>query len=199
MSVVETLRELSEVWQLFGDMPDDTTLGVDLAALYLGISVKTLARYRQNGNGPIYVQYQSEDSKARNQRVNYLLKDLRSWRDSHRVSSTMHAAQVRGLAFTCISDLTEPQPFWQITSNTGSTSKIISHALTLTDKEFKELLLKPYTDVVWISIEKALFQTWENKDERTIWHTVFISVLNNIVCASDAEQEKYTLNDALKS
>ncbi len=51
MSVVETLRELSEVWQLFGDMPDDTTLGVDLAALYLGISVKTLARYRQNGNG----------------------------------------------------------------------------------------------------------------------------------------------------
>lgn len=197
MSVVETLRELSEVWQLFGDMPDDTTLGVDLAALYLGISVKTLARYRQNGDGPTYVQYQSEDSKARNQRVNYLLKDLRSWRDSHRVISTMHAAQVRGLAFNCLSDFTEPQPFWRITI--GSTSKIISHALTLTDKEFKELLLKPYTDVVWISIEKALFQTWENKDERTIWHTVFISVLNNIVCASDAEQERYTLNDALKS
>ena len=64
MSVVETLRELSEVWQLFGDMPDDTTLGVDLAALYLGISVKTLARYRQNGDGPNYIQYQSEDSKA---------------------------------------------------------------------------------------------------------------------------------------
>ncbi|END26288.1 hypothetical protein ECP030529313_5102, partial [Escherichia coli p0305293.13] len=45
-------------------MPDDTTLGVDLAALYLGISVKTLARYRQNGDGPNYIQYQSEDSKA---------------------------------------------------------------------------------------------------------------------------------------
>ena len=40
MSVVETLRELSEVWKLFGDMPDDTTLSVDLAALYLGISAK---------------------------------------------------------------------------------------------------------------------------------------------------------------
>lgn len=132
MSVVETLRELSEVWQLFGDMPDDTTLGVDLA-LYLDISVKTLARYRQNGDGPTYIQYQSEDSKARNQRVNYLLKDLRSWRDSHRVSSTMHAAQVRGFAFTCLSDFTEPQPFWRITNNTGSTSKIISHALTIPD------------------------------------------------------------------
>ena len=197
MSVVETLRELSEVWKLFGDMPDDTTLSVDLAALYLGISAKSLARYRQNGGGPQYVQYQTEDSKARNQRVNYLLKDLRSWRDNHKVSNTMHAAQFRGLAFNCLSDFTEPQPFWRITI--GSTSKIISHALTLTDKEFKKLLLKPYTDVVWISIEKALFQTWENKDERTIWHKVFISVLNNIFCASDVEQERYTLNDALKS
>lgn len=197
MSVIDTLRELSEVWKLFGDMPDDTTLNVDLAALYLGISVKSLARYRQNGDGPHYIQYQSEDSKARNQRINYLLKDLRSWRDSHRVSSTMHAAQVRGLTFTSLSDFTEPQPFWRIT--TGSTSKIISHALTLTDKEFKELLLKPYAGVIWISIENALFQRWENKDERTIWHKVFISVLNNIVCASDAEQERYTLNDALKS
>lgn len=183
--------------ETFGDMPDDTTLSVDLAALYLGISAKSLARYRQNGGGPQYIQYQTEDSKARNQRVNYLLKDLRSWRDNHKVSNTMHAAQVRGLAFNCLSDFTEPQPFWRITI--GSRSKIISHALTLTDKEFKKLLLKPYTDVVWISIEKALFQTWENKDERTIWHKVFISVLNNIVCASDVEQERYTLNDALKS
>lgn len=73
MSVVATLRELSEVWKLFGDMPDDTVLNVELTALYLGISVKTLARYRQNGGGPEYIQYQAEDSKARNQRVNYLL------------------------------------------------------------------------------------------------------------------------------
>lgn len=26
MKIIETLRELSEVWKLFGDMPDDTTL-----------------------------------------------------------------------------------------------------------------------------------------------------------------------------
>ncbi|MGP4883791.1 hypothetical protein ACTXQV_72280, partial [Klebsiella pneumoniae] len=63
-------------------------------------------RYRQNGGGPQYIQYQTEDSKARNQRVNYLLKDLRSWRDNHKVSNTMHAAQFRGLAFNCLSDFT---------------------------------------------------------------------------------------------
>ena len=70
MSVIETLRELSEVWRLFSDMPDDATLNVELASLYLGISVKSLARYRQNGGGPQYIQYQSEDSIARNDRIN---------------------------------------------------------------------------------------------------------------------------------
>ncbi|EEE2763622.1 Uncharacterised protein [Salmonella enterica subsp. diarizonae] len=197
MSVVETLRELSEVWQLFGDMPDDTTLGVDLAALYLGISVKTLARYRQNGDGPTYVQYQSEDSKARNQRVNYLLKDLRSWRDSHRVSSTMHAAQVRGLAFTCLSDLTEPQPFWQITNNTGSTSKIISHALTTPDDIFRQLLEEPNKKVIWTSIEEALFMDWINVDERKKWNDLFNEVLNYLIKSSNAALEKQTIETAL--
>lgn len=95
MSAIETLREMSEVWRLFNDMPDDATIGVDLAALYLGVSVKTLARYRQKGDGPHYVQYYSSGSKARNQRVNYLLSDLRAWRNSHRVKSSMHAMLIR--------------------------------------------------------------------------------------------------------
>ena len=99
MSAIDTLREYAEVWRLFGSMPDDATLSAEVSALYLGVSVKTLARYRQTGNGPAYIQYQAEDSKARNQRVNYLLGDLRIWRDRHKVSSTMEAAQVRGLAF----------------------------------------------------------------------------------------------------
>lgn len=93
MSAIDTLREYAEVWRLFGSMPDDATLSAEVSALYLGVSVKTLARYRQTGNGPAYIQYQAEDSKARNQRVNYLLGDLRTWRDRHKVSSTMEAAQ----------------------------------------------------------------------------------------------------------
>ncbi|EFM2449461.1 hypothetical protein WAC87_003231 [Shigella flexneri] len=197
MSVIDTLRELSEVWKLFGDMPDDTTLNVDLAALYLGISVKSLARYRQNGDGPHYIQYQSEDSKARNQRINYLLKDLRSWRDSHRVSSTMHAAQVRGLTFTSLSDFTEPQPFWQMTNDSSSANKIISHALTIPDDDFRQLLSDPNAEVIWISVEEALFIKWDNKDGRAIWHLIFTSALNNMVLASDAEQERHMLDDFL--
>lgn len=51
MSVISMLRNLSEVWKLFSDMPDETTLNAELTALFLGISIKTLARYKQNGGG----------------------------------------------------------------------------------------------------------------------------------------------------
>ncbi|EPB7300150.1 hypothetical protein ACRRRN_001253 [Yersinia enterocolitica] len=124
MKIIETLREMSEIWRLFGDMPDDATLNVELASLYPGISVKSLAKYRQNGGGPQYIQYQSTDSKARNQRINFLLRDLRSWRDNHKVSNTMHAAHIRDLTFTSLSDFTEHQPFWKMITNGGAKSHI---------------------------------------------------------------------------
>ena len=200
MQQIDILRKLSEVWRLFGDMPDDTTLSVDLAALYLGISVKTLARYRQSGGGPSYIQYQSEGSQARNQRVNYLLKDLRSWRDNHKVSNTMHAAQVRGLAFNSLLDFCKPQPFWQVTDKSSSRdkSKILSHALTIPDDDFKKKLLEPNADIVWISIEEALFNEWQTADERQKWNDIFKEFLNEIISASNAAQEKYILNAILK-
>lgn len=200
MQQIDILRKLSEVWRLFGDMPDDTTLSVDLAALYLGISVKTLARYRQSGGGPSYIQYQSEGSQARNQRVNYLLKDLRSWRDNHKVSNTMHAAQVRGLAFNSLLDFCKPQPFWQVTDKSSSRdkSKILSHALTIPDDDFKKKLLEPNADIVWISIEEALFNEWQTADERQKWNDIFKEFLNEIISASNAAQEKHILNVILK-
>ncbi|ECL1668562.1 hypothetical protein FPN01_23235, partial [Salmonella enterica] len=88
MPIVETLRDHSEAWELFKGLPDDATLNVELSALYLCVSVKTLARYRQNGDGPAYIQYQAGNSKARNQRVNYLFSDLKAWRNSHKVVSS---------------------------------------------------------------------------------------------------------------
>lgn len=197
MHHIEVLRGLSEVWRLFSDMPEEATLNAELAALYLGVSVKTLARYRQNGDGPPYIQYQSEDSKARNQKVNYLLGDLRVWRDEHKVKNTMHAAQIRGLTFTSLSDFTEPQPFWQMTNDSGSGNKIISHALTIPDDDFRQLLSDPNAEVIWISVEEALFIKWDNKDGRAIWHLIFTSALNNMVLASDAEQERHMLDDFL--
>ncbi|WP_041457061.1 hypothetical protein [Pantoea vagans] len=189
MSAIETLREMSEVWSLFGDMPDDATIGVDLAALYLGVSVKTLARYRQNGDGPPYVQYQSSESKARNQRVNYLLGDLRAWRDGHRVSSTMQAAQVRGLAFNSLKDFVEPKPFYVDSYE----NEIIGQILTLPDKVFKDCLKNHTCEVIWISVEEALSRQWKNAEERKIWHSVFRETIQCIILESTSQQEKHEI------
>lgn len=188
MSTIETLRAMSEVWSLFSDMPDDATIGVDLAALFLGVSVKTLARYRQNGDGPPYVQYQSSDSKARNQRVNYLLGDLRAWREDHRVRSSMHAAQVRGLAFASLSDLTCPQPFWSAHSR-----MIIGHALRVTEQAFRNYLNESNYELIWISVENALLEKWLWVDERKCWHLIFLESLNLLMLNSTASQEKHEL------
>ncbi|MCW1833556.1 hypothetical protein [Pantoea ananatis] len=193
MSAIETLREMSEVWNLFGDMPDDATVGVDLAALYLGVSVKTLARYRQNGDGPPYVQYQSSDSKARNQRVNYLLGDLRAWRNGHRVKSTMQAAKVRGLTFTRLSDLTSPQPYWR-----AKDKGLIDHALRVTDEAFKAYLQNTNYELIWISVEQALLEDWTDSEERNHWHSVYIEFLNEMIMSSVALQEKHELSKMLR-
>lgn len=200
MKIIETLRELSEVWKLFGDMPDDTTLNVDLAALYLGISVKTLARYRQNGGGPEYIQYQSEDSKARNQRVNYLLKDLKIWRDAHKVKNSMEAAQVRGLAFNSLIDFTLPQPFWHIDNSAElqNRNKILFHALRTPEERFKLYLNEERVHIVWVSIEEALSWDWIDLNERQVFNDSFVEFLNNLIQLSNSAQETLELKCIFK-
>lgn len=200
MSVVATLRELSEVWKLFGDMPDDTTLNAELASIYLGVSPKTLARYRQNGGGPEYIQYQAEDSKARNQRVNYLLGDLRVWRNSHKVKNSMEAAQVRGLAFNSLIDFTIQQPFWHIDNDidSGNQNKILSHALRTPDERFKLYLKEEHVNIVWISIEEALSWDWTDLSERQVFNDYFVGFLNNLIQLSNSEQETLELNHIFK-
>lgn len=200
MKIIETLRELSEVWKLFGDMPDDTTLNVELTALYLGISVKTLARYRQNGDGPPYIQYPTGNSKARNQRVNYLLGDLRIWRNGYKVVSTMKAAQVRGLAFNSLIDFTIPQPFWQI-NNSGelqNRNKILSHALRTPDERFKLYLKEERVHIVWVSIEEALSWDWTDLNERQVFNDSFVELLNNLIQLSNSAQELLEINHIFK-
>lgn len=201
MSVVATLRELSEVWKLFGDMPDDTVLNVELTALYLGISVKTLARYRQNGGGPEYIQYQAEDSKARNQRVNYLLGDLRVWRNSHKVKNSMEAAQVRGLAFNSLSDFTIPQPFWHIDKdiNSNNRNKILSHVLITPEDKFKINLAEKHVNIIWMSIEEALLLEWTDLNERQVFNDLFVSFLSNLIQISTSAQENLILNDVFNT
>ncbi|EGJ9181457.1 hypothetical protein JE354_002562 [Salmonella enterica] len=189
MSVVEVLREYSEVWKLFGQMPDSATVNSELASVFLGISIKTLARYRQNGGGPPYIQYQAEDTKARNQRVLYVLGDLRVWRDGYKVVGTMQAAQVRGLAFNSLIDFTKEHPFI-ITNKIIRKSKIkrlgvrdsdteiyddviLGHILCVEETVLTGEVFNNDLQVIWISIEEALKKHWEHNDNKNIFLKCF--------------------------
>ena len=97
-------------------LPDDAVVDAGLAALYLGSSEKSLARYRQHGEGPPYIQYPEAKSKARNQKVNYEMGDLRKWRAKNKITSTMDAAVRRGMAFTRVNDLLATQPKYKVYS-----------------------------------------------------------------------------------
>ncbi|NCH84219.1 hypothetical protein [Cronobacter malonaticus] len=200
MPTVDTLRDFTEAWKLFGELPDDTALNVELTALYLGVSVKTLARYRQNGDGPPYIQYPTGNTKARNQRVNYLLRDLKIWRDGHKIVSTMQAAQVRGLTFNSLIDFTLPQPFWHIDKDIESDNqnKILSHALRTPDERFKLYLKEERVHIVWISIEEALLLDWTDLIERQVFHNLFVEFLNNLIQYSNSAQETLELKCILK-
>ena len=44
-----------DVINAIANMADDATISAGVAAIFLGISEKTLARLRQNGDGPVYI------------------------------------------------------------------------------------------------------------------------------------------------
>ena len=127
-NMLTRLQILNEIAKL----PDDAAVDQEIAGLYLNISPKTLGRLRQakGESGPKYLQYPTEGSKARNQTVTYIMSELRLWRGKHSVSSTMDAAVRRGMAFSCVDDLTIGQPLW--TSDAG----IINHVFCVNPEDF---------------------------------------------------------------
>ena len=93
-----TNSEVVEIMNRVCGLDDDAIISAPLAALYLGVSEKTLARLRQQGDGPPYIQYPEGGSRARNQKIFYRKGALKAWRDTHEVRSTLQAASIRGMA-----------------------------------------------------------------------------------------------------
>lgn len=153
-----TLDELSlidilDVVDRIARMHDDAVISPAFAAIYLGVSEKTLSRYRQTKSGPPYTQYPVDGSRSRNQKVNYVMRDLRAWRGKHKVSSTMEAAVLRGMAFVTMSAMRSEQPFFI------EHGQVLRHALQSSKKQFSALLRKN-THLVWMSWDTALKLPW---------------------------------------
>jgi hypothetical protein len=173
-----TLTHL-DIVNSMANLSDDATISAELAAIFLGISVKTLARLRQNGDGPVHIQYPASGSTARNQKVNYKMRDLREYQYRHVVKSTMDAAVMRGLAFRRVNDLVIPQPFWRIGS------EIINHALCVSLEDFSTYLNKPEADIIWVKWSKALSEQWKNKALREPYHSSYVNLLSGLIKSAD--------------
>jgi hypothetical protein len=159
-------------------LPDNTILSAELAALFLGISAKTLARYRQSGDGPAYIQYPQTGTKARNQRVNYTMSSLRDWRNRHTVTSSMDAAVKRGLAFGSIGDLITPQPFWVINN------QVTNHVFCSATEQFRENLNNPEAAVSFMTWDAALGKQWINNQAREPFFDNYTKLLKGLIDAA---------------
>ena len=167
----EVIRIINHIVKL----PDDAVVGAGLAALFLGASEKSLARYRQNGDGPPYIQYTEGGSKARNQKVNYEMGDLRKWRNQNKITSSMDAAIRRGMAFTRVNDLLATQPFW-VSGNT-----ILNHAMTTDADTFIQYLTNKENSIVWLNWPRVFELHWCNSANRDRFQGPYISLLSKLL------------------
>lgn len=95
---LEKISAMTEVFKRFEGMPNDAVIPVELAALYLGMSEKTLARLRRGGEGPPYIQHRVDrNSRAMNQKVSYELSDLRAYRSARKVQNTLQAIKLHDM------------------------------------------------------------------------------------------------------
>ena len=179
MNANQNLLNHLEIVSAISNIPDEVSVSAEVAALFLGISLKSLARLRQSNDGPPYTQYPQAGSKARNQRVNYIMRSLREWRNKHIVTSTMNAAVRRGMAFSRVNDLVIPQPFW------SSRGEIINHAFCLTIEEFATYLNDPDASLLWIKWSTALSQNWKINAIREPFHSAYLRLLSDLIKAAD--------------
>lgn len=168
---VDVIHIINNIVQL----PDDAVIDTGLAALFLGVSEKTLARYRQNDTSPPYIQYPLANSTARNQKIKYKMGDLRVWRGQHSVNSTMDAAVKRGMAFCTISDVNIAQPFW---TNNG---EIINHALASDKETFTQLLNNSENKIIWLNWQNALENPWQIGDNKENFLDDYKSLLTKLL------------------
>ncbi|CAJ2771238.1 helix-turn-helix domain-containing protein [Burkholderia pseudomallei] len=206
--VLQELTTLEKALRILDGLPDDAPLTAAMAAVFLGVSERTLMRLRSSGDGPPYAQYPDRDTFKRNQRVNYILKDLRDWRASKRVKSTVEAAAVRGLTFTTRAAVFDDEhPFWAqrlldgerpTGAPQGATLRLVGHALRVPEARFRELLDASLAEdatveLVHLTLSQAMSEAWVSSVERAPLHRAYLAALAHEAAAEPGRQEAIEL------
>jgi hypothetical protein len=180
-------------------LSDDTAVPPELAALFLGVSESTLRRMR-DGTGPKYVQPKStskgSEGLGRNQAIMYRIGELKAWQKNNQFSSTIEAAQARGLCFASLLDLATEQPFL---TRVDKSQRVIGHGLAVPLTKTRRLLQGAKARILWMAWEEALALTWESSAARGPFERAFSSALSRAEGSSFAGREATEVVEATAS
>lgn len=167
-------------------LADETVVGSNLAALYLGISLSTLRRI-VGKDGPKPSKNPESGSSGFNQKALFEMGELRRWREKNKAGGVAEQALVRGLAFTSISDLAIEQPFWTRRQGRGET--ILGHGLTLPPEIVEGILSNAQVGVAWLPWDEALSLPWESAEQRELFEPLYVECLRHALGAAEAGRE----------
>ena len=97
-------------------LPEETALLTSEAAVVLRTSVRQLERMRSPDSlvkGPKYLQAVGDGAKGRNQKVTYLIRDLKEWQKEQTIGGSHEAALKAGRYFVTLMDIAEEKAFWR--------------------------------------------------------------------------------------
>ncbi len=139
-------------------LPDDTALLTEEAAVVLRISVRQLERMRSPDSlvkGPKYQQAVGEGAKGRNQKLTYLIRDLKEWQREQTIGGSHEAALKAGRYFVSLLDIAEEKAFWR--NPEGKIAGLVDE----TSVEMFVARLGNWT-IEWMAATDAVGEDWQS-------------------------------------
>lgn len=151
---------------------DDTTISAELAAIYLGISLKQLGSLRSKPKavdetrgvkGPEMIKIVDKGSVGMNQPVNYKLGTLRDYQKKNTVSTSFESALNAGL----LGWATIQMPFFAEKEKREDRGRLLllGNAWNLSDPNREERFKEAVEDkarIVWLTAMEAATSRWDD-------------------------------------
>ena len=172
---------------------DDTTVDEELAALYLGISVKKLqelrappkeAKDKQRVAGPPFIKIFDPGATGQNQPVQYKLGDLREYQKHIKATDTFDAAVKAGLAGW----MTIRQPFFAPPEDLKGIT-IVADAWDMNDPLREDRfadLVSGNVQVIWLTPAEASTIRWTNVEKHRAFAALGLKWLREEIGATEA-------------
>jgi len=147
-----------ELLAILSGLPGDVAVTTEEAAVLLRVSPSTLAKMRMPNHpvkGPPYIQAGEKGTTGANQKVTYLIDDLKAWQRANRVTDTQAAAVRKGQLFATLLDLAEERPYW--VNEKGLLAGLV---MDTSEDVFIARILSPGWSVDWLNATDASLRPW---------------------------------------